>query len=258
MRPGSVMWAAKDEKRRRLLGGVLFGPSFANRIREICKKPLGGLVAVLPGPRQDWPRRPPLSGPSSCAAGKILPTLFTARPGPAKHRLTRTHPLGYNITGSRRPRFGPNEFVRGTGGLYSFSKREPRNETHGDSDPKRETPCAVFDVEVQLRSRRNGHGDGQKVAEFDHRRCRIEMISHALKRLPCGTAMKSSRLKATAIADPLRDSVGFARLDLRPSPVSRPVCLVTDACKSSLQHRFNSLDLNLNPAAPIPPGIPTS
>jgi hypothetical protein len=46
MHPDSVIGAAKDEERRRLLGGVLFGPSFANRIREICKKPLGGTGGI--------------------------------------------------------------------------------------------------------------------------------------------------------------------------------------------------------------------
>gem|GEM_PF-2557944 len=46
MHPDSVIGAAKDEKRRRLLGGVLFRPSFANRIREICKKPLGGTGGI--------------------------------------------------------------------------------------------------------------------------------------------------------------------------------------------------------------------
>jgi hypothetical protein len=56
------------------------------------------------------------------------------------------------------------------------------------------------------------------------------MLSHALRRLPCGTAMKSSRLKATATAGPLRDNVGFARLDFKPLPVSGPMRLVA--------HRF--------------------
>jgi hypothetical protein len=133
MRPDSVIGSAKPEKRRRLLGGVLFGPSFANRIREICKKPLGGPVVNLHRPRHDWVRRLLLLEPSSCAARKILPTLFTARPEPAKHQLTRMHPLGYNIVGGHRPRFDPNEFVRSSGAPNTFSKREPRNRTQGNS-----------------------------------------------------------------------------------------------------------------------------
>ena len=46
MHSDSVMWSAKHEERRRLLGGVLFGPRFANRIREFCKKPIGGTGGI--------------------------------------------------------------------------------------------------------------------------------------------------------------------------------------------------------------------
>ena len=46
------------------------------------------------------------------------------------------------------------------------------------------------------------------------------MVSNDLRLLPRVLAPKLSRLNATAIADPLRDNIGFARLDFRPSTVS--------------------------------------
>jgi hypothetical protein len=101
----------------------------------------GGPVVNLHGPRHDWVRRPLLHETSSCAARKILPTLFTARPEPAEHDVTQGQPRGNNITGNRRPRFDPNEFVRSAGTPYTLSKRGPRNRTQRNSDPMRDPPA---------------------------------------------------------------------------------------------------------------------